>query len=231
MSRLVTYLGAPSWFSETLAGTRAVFFSNSPFVQMKAVADEIGIGLAPCCLGDDWPGLERLSSAAAPALRPVWMIIHRDLRRVVRVGQSRVRSLARSRATSNCCDMARRARHNCRRRCGIPRTLSYRRDTSRMENSVTNRWLSEAYPRITSENDDKDRKRMREVTGQYLAAFHKSTKQVFIKLHARIPCRCRCLVASTLYPYTTASQSQFERLPRTLIRTNRSASSTRIQRP
>jgi DNA-binding transcriptional LysR family regulator len=81
----VTYLGAPSWFSEALAGTRAVFFSNSPFVQMKAVADGIGIGLAPCCLGDDWPALQRLSSEAVPERRPVWMIIHRDLRRVARI--------------------------------------------------------------------------------------------------------------------------------------------------
>jgi DNA-binding transcriptional LysR family regulator len=81
----VTYLGAPSWFSEALAGTRAVFFSNSPFVQMKAVADGIGIGLAPCCLGDDWPGLQRLPSAETGELRPVWMIIHRDLRRVARI--------------------------------------------------------------------------------------------------------------------------------------------------
>ena len=81
----VTYLGAPSWFSEALAGTRAVFFSNSPFVQMKAVAAGIGIGLAPCCLGDDWPALQRVSSVASPALRPVWMIIHRDLRRVARI--------------------------------------------------------------------------------------------------------------------------------------------------
>jgi DNA-binding transcriptional LysR family regulator len=36
----VTYLCAPSWFSEALAGARAVFFSNSPFVQMKAVPTE-----------------------------------------------------------------------------------------------------------------------------------------------------------------------------------------------
>jgi len=35
-----------------------------------------------------------------------------------------------------------------------------------LENSVTNRWLSEACPRIISENDDKDRKRLREATGQ-----------------------------------------------------------------
>jgi hypothetical protein len=35
-----------------------------------------------------------------------------------------------------------------------------------LENSVTNRWLSEACFRIISENDDKDRKRLRKGTGQ-----------------------------------------------------------------
>ena len=33
-----------------------------------------------------------------------------------------------------------------------------------LKNSATNRWLSEACPRITSENDDRDRKRLREPT-------------------------------------------------------------------
>ena len=81
----ISYLGAPSWFSESLAGARVVFFSNSLFVQMKAIADGIGIGFAPCCLGDDDPELQRLWSAESPELRPVWMIIHRDLRRVARI--------------------------------------------------------------------------------------------------------------------------------------------------
>jgi hypothetical protein len=35
-----------------------------------------------------------------------------------------------------------------------------------LENSVSSRWLSEACPRITSENDNSDRKRLREPTGQ-----------------------------------------------------------------
>jgi hypothetical protein len=35
-----------------------------------------------------------------------------------------------------------------------------------LENLVTNRWLSEACPRTTSEKDDRDRKRLREPTGQ-----------------------------------------------------------------
>ena len=81
----VSYLGAPSWFSEMLAGTRVVLFSNSPFVQMRAIADGIGIGVAPCCFADDHPELQRLSPAEPTELRPVWMIIHRDLRRVARI--------------------------------------------------------------------------------------------------------------------------------------------------
>jgi DNA-binding transcriptional LysR family regulator len=81
----VSYLGAPSWFSNALAGARVGFFGNSPFVQMRAVAAGIGIGIVPCCLGDDYPELQRLSPAEPPEVRPVWMIIHRDLRRVARI--------------------------------------------------------------------------------------------------------------------------------------------------
>ncbi len=81
----VSYLGAPSWFSEALAGARVVLFSNSPFVQMRAIAAGIGIGMLPCLLGDDHPELQRLWSAEPPELHPVWMIIHRDLRRVARI--------------------------------------------------------------------------------------------------------------------------------------------------
>jgi DNA-binding transcriptional LysR family regulator len=81
----ISYLGAPSWFSEALAGARVVLFSNSTFVQMGAVAAGIGITLMPCFLGDDHPQLRRLWPADPPELHPVWMIIHRDLRRVARI--------------------------------------------------------------------------------------------------------------------------------------------------
>jgi hypothetical protein len=39
-------------------------------------------------------------------------------------------------------------------------------DGRNLENSVSSRWLSEACPRINSQNDDSDRKRLREPTGQ-----------------------------------------------------------------
>lgn len=81
----VSYLGAPSWFSEALAGARVALFSNSPFVQMSAVVAGIGIGMMPCFFGDGHAELQRLSFADPPMLRPVWMIVHRDLRRVARI--------------------------------------------------------------------------------------------------------------------------------------------------
>jgi len=81
----ISYLGAPSWFSAALEGARVVLFSNSAFVQMSAIAAGIGISVMPCFLGDDHPQLLRLWPTEPPDLHPVWMIIHRDLRRVARI--------------------------------------------------------------------------------------------------------------------------------------------------
>lgn len=81
----VSYLGAPAWFSAALGGARVALLSNSPFVQLEAVSQGIGIGLFPCFLGDSDPELERLAEAEPPEPRVVWMIIHRDLRRVAKI--------------------------------------------------------------------------------------------------------------------------------------------------
>jgi hypothetical protein len=35
-----------------------------------------------------------------------------------------------------------------------------------LETAVSNQWLSEDCPRVTNENDDKNRKRLRDPTGQ-----------------------------------------------------------------
>ena len=81
----VGYLSAPRWFNEGLAGAHSVLYSNSPYVQLAAMAAGVGIGIAPCCVGDGYPGLVRLFPGEEPELRPVWMIMHRDLRRVARI--------------------------------------------------------------------------------------------------------------------------------------------------
>jgi DNA-binding transcriptional LysR family regulator len=81
----VSYLGAPTWYSAALGGARVALLSNSPFVQLEAVARGIGIGLFPCFLGDSDPELERLSKGEPSEPRAVWMVIHRDLRRVAKI--------------------------------------------------------------------------------------------------------------------------------------------------
>jgi DNA-binding transcriptional LysR family regulator len=81
----VSYAGAPTWFRDSLTGARAVLLSNSPFVQMTAVADGIGIGKLACCLGDRDSALRRLRPNEPPEIQAVWLIMHRDLRRVTRI--------------------------------------------------------------------------------------------------------------------------------------------------
>src|SRR5262249_6033148 len=81
----VSYLGAPPWFREALGASRVVLFSNSPFVQMKAVVDGIGIGLLPCAQADSDPLLIRFNPEEPALKRPVWLITHPDLRRVAKI--------------------------------------------------------------------------------------------------------------------------------------------------
>lgn len=89
---IVSYLGAPSWFREalgasrvTLGTSRVALFSNSPFVQMKAVADGIGIGFLACAQADLDPALTRLNPDQPPVRRPVWLVTHQDLRRIAKI--------------------------------------------------------------------------------------------------------------------------------------------------
>jgi DNA-binding transcriptional LysR family regulator len=71
---------------ESLDGARvAMHTTGTAFVQIRAVADGIGIGELPCCLADENPELERLWPRERPTLRQVWMIMHQDLRRAAKI--------------------------------------------------------------------------------------------------------------------------------------------------
>jgi DNA-binding transcriptional LysR family regulator len=78
-------LGVP-FHGESLDGARvAMHTTGTAFVQIKAVADGIGIGELPCCLADENPGLERLWPRERPTMRQVWMVMHQDLRRAAKI--------------------------------------------------------------------------------------------------------------------------------------------------
>jgi len=81
----VSYQRAPEWFSAALGESRNVMFSNGPFVHMKAVTDGIGFGELPCALADANPELARVWPEDPPEVRQVWLITHRDLRRVAKI--------------------------------------------------------------------------------------------------------------------------------------------------
>ena len=72
--RSVGYLGAPSWFREALRESPVALYSNSPFVQMKAVAEGIGIGLLACAVADSQSGLVRVAPDTPPQRRAIWLI-------------------------------------------------------------------------------------------------------------------------------------------------------------
>ncbi len=87
---LIDYLGAPPaigapFLGESLEGARLAMHTTSTFAQMKAVADGIGISVLPCCLADNRPELERVWPDERPTMRPVWMVMHQDLRRAARI--------------------------------------------------------------------------------------------------------------------------------------------------
>jgi DNA-binding transcriptional LysR family regulator len=87
---VINYLGAPAAFGppflgESLEGTRVTMHTTSTFVQIKAVADGIGIGDLPCCIADDHPELRRVWPDERPTMRQVWLVTHQDLRRAAKI--------------------------------------------------------------------------------------------------------------------------------------------------
>ena len=62
-------------------GTR----SGSLRLQLAAIRGDLGIGLIPCAVGDPDPELKRLPGIESLELQDVWMLIHPDLRNLVRL--------------------------------------------------------------------------------------------------------------------------------------------------
>jgi DNA-binding transcriptional LysR family regulator len=87
---LITFTGAPSAMSpffmgESLEGARVAARCDNPLIQLKAAASEVGIAELACFLGDASPDVVRVWPDEPPALRPVWLIVHQDLRRSARI--------------------------------------------------------------------------------------------------------------------------------------------------
>ena len=88
---LIAYIGTPSssfgplFMGESLEGAEIVLRSNDITVQAKASAVGLGISELSCIFGDTRPELVRVWPREAPTLRPIWLVVHEDLRRAARI--------------------------------------------------------------------------------------------------------------------------------------------------
>jgi DNA-binding transcriptional LysR family regulator len=87
---LITFTGAPAaaspfFMGESLEGARVALSCDSPFVQLKAAANHVGIAELACLLGDSSSDLVRVWPDEAPAHRTAWLIMHQDMRRSARI--------------------------------------------------------------------------------------------------------------------------------------------------
>lgn len=73
------------WLDEVLPGRTVVFRANTFASVMAAARAGVGVALLPCFAADPDPGLVRLSSSLSPPTRELWLVVHGDLRRAVRI--------------------------------------------------------------------------------------------------------------------------------------------------
>ena len=66
--------------------SRIVYKVNTLLGIAEAVANEIGLALLPCYIGEATPGITRLSPPLPELEGQLWIVAHPDLRRIGRVG-------------------------------------------------------------------------------------------------------------------------------------------------
>jgi molybdate transport repressor ModE-like protein len=81
----IAHIGAALWVAAHIPSERVVHRSNSVLAIEEAARAGLGLALLPCFQGERAPGLIRLSETIAEAMTPIWLLTHRDLRRVARV--------------------------------------------------------------------------------------------------------------------------------------------------
>jgi DNA-binding transcriptional LysR family regulator len=70
------------WLRTIAAGNEIVLCTNDLENQAAAARTGLGVAVLPHFIGDPDPRLERFEATPAPPSRDVWLLVHRDLRRV-----------------------------------------------------------------------------------------------------------------------------------------------------
>jgi DNA-binding transcriptional LysR family regulator len=88
---LISYIGTPSsgfgplFMNESVEGAKIALRSNDKTVQASGAAAGLGICELSCVFGDEQPDLVRVWPHEEPTLRPIWLVVHEDLRRAARI--------------------------------------------------------------------------------------------------------------------------------------------------
>lgn len=75
---------AGRWFGARIPASKLVLTVNSVASVASSVQSGIGLGLLPCFVGDQTPGLIRIGEPVKEASTALWILTHADLRRSVR---------------------------------------------------------------------------------------------------------------------------------------------------
>lgn len=73
------------WMNERAQGARFVLRANRVDLLLPAVLGGLGLAVLPCYLADGEPDLLRLLGPREVVLRDLWLVLHRDSRRIARV--------------------------------------------------------------------------------------------------------------------------------------------------
>lgn len=79
------YMAGQGWLRELLDGGRPVARVNNWLVLHELVRAGVGLAVLPCYLGDADPALRRVGAPLAAATADQWLLVHRDLRGLLRV--------------------------------------------------------------------------------------------------------------------------------------------------
>jgi DNA-binding transcriptional LysR family regulator len=81
----LAYLPSARWLRRTLPGVRPALRANTLLGMLAAADAGVGLAALPCFLGDGTAGLRRVRAPLDELSTSLWLLTHRDLRRVARV--------------------------------------------------------------------------------------------------------------------------------------------------
>ena len=73
------------WMRENVAPERIVMRVNTPLIMREAIRAGVGVGQLMCRSGDGEPDFVRVREPDPALALPLWLLTHRDLRKVARI--------------------------------------------------------------------------------------------------------------------------------------------------